>query len=161
MERMAIFSENRVHRLELTRGWDASKPRIGWIGLNPSTASGEVDDPTTLRIVDFTKRAGGGSFVLYNLFAYCATDPNELILAWQRGEDIWGDAAGALGLMGAGLMRCSKVVAAWGARGGVIPERLVTIRRDVSQKLYCLGKTKLGQPRHPLYLKANTPLELL
>lgn len=53
------------------------------------------------------------------------------------------------------------VVAAWGIHGGYQGRDLALCRllgeNDVD--LSCMGYTKKGFPRHPLYLKASTSLE--
>jgi hypothetical protein len=52
-----------------------------------------------------------------------------------------------------------QFVLAWGA--GVRPwmDRAAFMVRRIAPEHYCLGKTKMGEPRHPLYLARNTPLE--
>lgn len=159
MKRLALFSSDGKFRLELQREWDPLLPTVGWIILNPSTGNAETDDPTIRRCIGFASKFGYGGLRIYNLFAYCATDPNDLVLASQH-MDVTGDEEGALALMEAGLAQCQGVIAAWGARGGIAAERAEMILARYSG-MYCLGKTKLGQPKHPLYLPASTQLELL
>jgi hypothetical protein len=43
------------------------------IGLNPSTADENQDDPTITRCINFAKSWGYGGVCVTNLFAYCAT----------------------------------------------------------------------------------------
>jgi hypothetical protein len=54
-----------------------------------------------------------------------------------------------------------SVVAAWGTIGGVRDGDAIALRifREAGARLVCLGKTKNGHPRHPLYIKGDTPLE--
>lgn len=40
----AIFSDDRKYRYVLWRSWDNEKPRVMFIGLNPSTANESTDD---------------------------------------------------------------------------------------------------------------------
>jgi hypothetical protein len=67
----AEFSKDRIHRYALYRIWDESKPLIMFIGLNPSTADENKDDPTIKRCVAFAKhwgyRAGNCLFPVCNL----------------------------------------------------------------------------------------------
>ena len=42
----ADFSNNGKHRYRLWRIWDETKPYALCIGLNPSTANSEKNDPT-------------------------------------------------------------------------------------------------------------------
>lgn len=51
------------------------------------------------------------------------------------------------------------VVAAWGNIGIHLQrDRRV---REILPGLQCLGKTKIGQPKHPLYLRKDSLLEFL
>ena len=47
----AELSECRTYRYVLWRIWDNSKPKIMFIGLNPSTADENTDDNTITRTV--------------------------------------------------------------------------------------------------------------
>ena len=42
----ALFSKDRVYRYALWRIWDLKKPKVLFIGLNPSTADEIKNDPT-------------------------------------------------------------------------------------------------------------------
>lgn len=145
---------------------DGTGERLGWpkscvfIMLNPSTADGEEDDPTIRRCVGFAKREGYERLVVVNLFAYRATDPKE-ILGMNDEEDPIGpenryhveSECGS----DAGL-----IIGAWGGYGSYL-RQAETVRGwiDPRHKLYCLGFTKSGFPRHPLYVRGDTELVLL
>ena len=73
----AVLSPCWTYRYELTRRW-SSRPLVGWVMLNPSTADAEADDPTVRRCVRFANAWGYGGLVIRNLFALRATDPSEL-----------------------------------------------------------------------------------
>lgn len=122
-----------------------------FVGLNPSTADDQCDDPTVRRCIGFAKSWGFGGLILVNLFAYRTTDPaglTELDDPIGPENDRWIATAQA---------RVDRVVAAWGNHGvllnrdGAVLETLV--------QAYCLGTTNAGCPRHPLYLAAETPLQ--
>jgi hypothetical protein len=49
------------------------------------------------------------------------------------------------------------IVLAWGAPGAQGVKTYLPLL--ASDNLWCLGKTKSGAPRHPLYLRRDTPLE--
>lgn len=53
---------------------------------------------------------------------------------------------------------CSIIVAAWGVHGGLLgrAEAVVRMLHARGQKLHCLGETKDGHPRHPLYVPGFT-----
>ena len=51
MEKSAILSADRKYRYVLTRIWDEAKSTVVFIGLNPSTADEETDDPTIRKCI--------------------------------------------------------------------------------------------------------------
>jgi len=150
----AIFDVNARYRYSLWRAWSAYHPRIAFILLNPSTANEQIDDPTIRRCMGFARAWDFGSLEVVNLFAYRATDYIELIkVRCPMGEE------NNYFLLHA-VERCSTVVLGWGNRGMLLGRdrqvmSLLIGRNDV----HCLGITKDGQPRHPLYVKGDTNLE--
>jgi hypothetical protein len=94
-----------------------------------------------------------GGIRVINLFGYRATNPREL----ETCEDPVGFADGYLETYhGTGP---DLNIAAWGDGGLVkgrsrvrFAEALSILCYDYATKLYCLGLTKAGQPRHPLRL---------
>ena len=151
---------NGPYRYYLSRCWDDAKGIVTWIMLNPSTADATMDDPTIRRCLGFSRRWGFGGIVVVNLYAYRATKPTDLWDAAGAGVDPVGP------LDDEAIMDAAKdaelVVAAWGAhgvarnRGLVVTEGLTAAGINVD----CLGLTKNGQPRHPLYLKDDTRVRL-
>lgn len=143
--RTCQFSPDRFHRYALERRWGKG-PFIMFIGLNPSTADEERDDPTIRRCVGYAKAWGAGGLLMGNLFAWRATDPRELRTAW---DPVGPDNDAWLSTM---CERSIFVVCAWGANP------LAPVRAEHAlffldpRKTRCLGRTKSGQPRHPLYL---------
>lgn len=147
----AIFSECRTYRYALWRWWDKTKSSALFIGLNPSTADETKDDPTIRRCIRFARDWGYGGLCMANLFAFRATDPKVMKKCrFPVGSENtnW-------------LMRLSEqsavVVFAWGTHGG--HEERDMVISDLIPGGMCLGKTKNGHPRHPLYIKADTKLE--
>ena len=126
--------------------------------LNPSTADAFVDDPTIRRCMSFSRLWGFGSLQVVNLYAFRSSDPGELLRRDERGEDVVGpDNARML----ASVCRPSEpIVLAWGATK--LTERARALVAGVftsvpDDLLLCLGVTQGGGPRHPLYLKGDTP----
>ena len=146
----AIISECGKYRYTLERKW-GDGPTVLWVMLNPSTADANNDDRTIKRCIGFSQREGFGSLIVENLYAYRSTDPGiltKISAAEARGPDnFWRMADSAL--------RAGKVICAWGAPGG----KYVPLPLD-GVILFCLGRTKHGAPKHPLYLAKSTPLEL-
>src|ERR1700730_233565 len=156
MERGAVFSLDRLYRYVLTRRWDSGRRQLVVIGLNPSTADENVDDPTIRRCIGFARAQRCDALVMLNLFAFRATNPMDMKDSYGAGIDIVGDAND-------GTIRTYAwgdeviVVAAWGAHGGFLG-RDKEVRALGLPHLNCWGVTKDGHPRHPLYLRADTPL---
>ena len=146
----ATFSRDRRYRYRLWRRWDRTRPVVAFVMLNPSTADAERDDPTIRRCGGFARGWGFSAMTVVNLFALRATDPARL----RRARDPIGpDNDDHIAAAAAG---CDALVLAWGAHGA-----LGGRDRDVLALLRgcrpaCLGVTRSGQPRHPLYLPSAT-----
>lgn len=160
----AVLSACERYRFRLARVWDWKRPRMIFVMLNPSTADAATDDPTIRRCRGFAKRENCGGFEVVNLFAWRATDPADLL----RADDPVGDGNDRYI---ADAMAPSDpptdppngpVVAAWGAhpaarlRAPAVATQLCWL---VPFHLHCLGTSKDGSPRHPLMLRADTPLQ--
>ncbi|MCF7686936.1 MAG: DUF1643 domain-containing protein [Cephaloticoccus sp.] len=148
------FSPDRRHRYTLLHRINPlfGEKLIMWIGLNPSTADEQKLDPTLTRIRSFSEREGYDGFLMTNIFGFRATDPKEM----QRATDPIGPENDQALL--AAAERCDRVVAAWGAHG-VHQDRALAVAKLLSRHtLWCLGTTKDGFPRHPLYIKGDQPL---
>lgn len=178
VEAGATISTDGRYRYKLWREWrgvapdknwrwlgakDGSGQELGWplscvfVMLNPSTADGSKDDPTIRRCVGFAKRLGYDRLVVVNLFAYRATNPKEL-LALNHDDDPVG-VENSTYVKRATFEDCGVVVCAWGAHGSHLGQAETVMGWLPSDKTYCLGKTKAGHPRHPLYLPDDQPLE--
>lgn len=169
------FDGVRVGRLRLDRWWepdlhldecfghpddDRYRPLVV-IGMNPSDADGEHDDPTIGKCMTFARREGANGLVMINVHPGISTDPDELanILLPYGCDERQREA-----LDGAMCEDVVAVVAAWGKP----PRRLsswrdrvrtvLDVARDVGRELLCFGTNGDGSPKHPLYLAAKTPL---
>ena len=151
----AVISYDRLYRYRLTRSWDPTKETIAWIMLNPSTADATNDDATIRRCISFSKREGAGQMIVMNLFAYRTAYPKAL---WKEAKPVGLQNNMWLSMIPDNV----RVIAAWGAQSHpkFYPRRN-EVRAMFDGRLWCLGKTLGGHPRHPLRLAANTPLELL
>ena len=145
MEQGAQFSPCRKWRYALWRTWEEGNGHAMFIGLNPSTADETQDDPTVRRCIGFAKRWGYGGIYMLNLFAFRSTDPKELLRVPQpQGPEtnqflrMYATSAGV-------------IVAAWGAFE-LARDRGTFVESLITRPLYCLGVTKSGAPRHPLYV---------
>lgn len=147
----ADFSECGTYRYALWREW-GDGPAVNFVMLNPSTADAEKDDPTIRRCIGFAKGWGFDRLVVTNLFALRSSDPKVL---YRHESPIGPDNDSVLLARAAGA---HWIVFAWGAHVGV--ERGVRVA-EMLRGFHpgCLGRTKDGCPRHPLYLPKNAALE--
>ena len=148
----AEFSECRTWRYALWRRWDRQLSQVMFIGLNPSTADETADDPTIRRCIRFAKDWGYGGLLMMNAFAFRATDPRDMKAA-KNPIGPGNDEALKFRQTQVGL-----IVAAWGAHCS--PQRERAVCEIIGRPIHCLGKTKDGRPKHPLYLRADSKPEL-
>jgi hypothetical protein len=150
MLRSAIFCPCRTYRYSLSRVWNPNLPSVMFVGLNPSTADEQEDDPTVRRCVGFARKWKFGGLILVNLFAYRSTDPHGLLEA----DDPVGP--GNDKHIVASARAAERVVLAWGTKGCLLDrdERVLSLLPGA----HCLGVTKDGHPKHPLYLAGKTGL---
>ena len=151
MRKSAEISPCGKYRYHLRREWDSDLPRVAFIMLNPSTADASEDDPTIRRCIGFAKAWGCGGIDVVNLFAYRATEPKEL----KKARNAIGPDNDAHILAIAPY--ADKVICAWGAPGELFgrARRVSDKLRSAGVGMWCLEKTKKGQPKHPLYLKCD------
>lgn len=148
-----------VYRYRLWRIWSPTEPRLMFIMLNPSTADAERDDPTIRRLIDFAKAFEFGGIEVANLYAFCATDPDELkAQGYPVGEQ--NDAV-ILGLANTVVRTFDgKIVCAWGTKAQLErADRVLSLLLSTGHCVHSLGLTKEGHPRHPLYLPRETELQ--
>ena len=132
-------------------------------GVNPSTATPQKLDPTVKRIEKIAKEHGYDSWIILNLCAQRSTDPDEMkktqsLLTHQENIKIIATLLNE-------YRECSDILFAYGdliAKRKYLKNNLYDIVRVIksitySGGCYCLGKTKSGNARHPLYQKTNTP----
>lgn len=148
----AVFSECRNYRYELWRWWDESKSFVMFIGLNPSTANETNNDPTIRRCIGFAQKWGYGGLCMTNLFAIRTKDPK---IMKRHLEPIGIDNDEHLIMISD---KAGKIVAAWGIDGGYKNRDIEVI--SFIPNMYCLGITKHGFPKHPLFLSKDIKLEL-
>jgi hypothetical protein len=155
--RLCEFSPDRKHRYTLWRDLSIFNGRfVQFIGLNPSTADETQDDPTIRRCKDFAVQWGYGALCMTNLFSYRATDPEDMKAANVPPRELLINRRWIRYVS----RKASLVVCAWGVHGEFNNEASLLIEALRSENplapLYCLGLTKDGHPKHPLYLRADS-----
>ncbi|HXM82965.1 MAG TPA: DUF1643 domain-containing protein [Burkholderiales bacterium] len=147
----AAFSRCRRWRYLLWRCWDERAPIANFLMLNPSTADEAQLDPSCTRARNYAERWGFGSLLITNIFAWRATDPEEMKAARDpvgRGND-------------AAILRAAReadvVVCAWGNHGAHLgrAERVRALLRKENIALHVLRMNGGGEPAHPLYLSGQ------
>jgi len=155
----AIMSIDRKYRYRLTRDvLEAGDGACCFVMLNPSTADEVLDDPTIRRCVGYARRVGCARLEVVNLFAYRATDPQELY-GMSLGHAVGPENDVHI----AEACNASRViVCAWGNHGALFNRArdvLSLIRaQQGAQPLALKINKKSKQPAHPLYLRADAML---
>jgi hypothetical protein len=153
----AVFTD-KEHR-QLMRRWmgDSFPERyIMFIGMNPSTADALVNDPTCAREWTFATREGFTAMVKANVGDYRATDPKMLL---APGVEAVSDAnLPAIRQAAAGA---EKVVLCHGKLNRALAQAgqdIVAALLSDGVSLWCFGTNADGSPKHPLYLRLDTPI---
>ncbi len=153
MRLTSIISKCGQYRYLLTR---KTKCPLRWIKkctfimLNPSIADANIDDPTIRRCMTFAEREGCTDLSVVNLFALRSTDPDAL----SEHEDPIGPENYKYLIQA--IESSNLVIAAWGSHDMAN----CSLAKELSklEGFKCLGKTKNGSPRHPLYVKSKQEL---
>ncbi|ELZ96619.1 DUF1643 domain-containing protein [Haloferax sulfurifontis] len=148
----AVLSDDGTYRYRLSRTWDADKPTVAFVMLNPSTADATDDDPTIRRCLGFAKEWGFGSLTVANLFALRSTDPDALA---GHADPVGPENDAHLQDV---CDSAERVVVAWGAKGSLRDRAALVADLLDDRDLYALDTTKAGHPAHPLYQPADAEL---
>lgn len=153
----ATISACGRYRYDLVRHFNGQTgPLACFVMLNPSTADAAADDPTVRPGAGFARRWGCAGLVVVNLFALRATRPADLRSA--------RDPVGAENrcYVKAAVRRAEGgyVVCAWGDHGAWRGQDATVLEwlREWGVEPRCLGLTRSGRPRHPLYVPYEAEL---
>lgn len=154
----AIISGCGRYRYRLEREVAETGVVIAYFGVNPSTADASIDDHTTKKLAEFTRRAGGRRYILGNVFALRSRHVRALAL---DADPIGPENARHTAFI---CRDADVLVPIWGARAK-LPDRLWP---RLGEEMICLlstgkpvrvfGLTASGDPKHPLVLRYDTPL---
>lgn len=142
------YSDCGFYRYHLSRRWSAAGGLVNFVMLNPSKADEFRNDPTVERCERRARQLGFGAFAVTNIFAWRATDPQEM----RRAEAPEGPENTRILMETA--RTADQIIAAWGVHGEHLG-RGPAVKRLLEQdglRPYHLGLSKLGHPRHPLYI---------
>ncbi|XAO70796.1 MAG: DUF1643 domain-containing protein [Acetobacteraceae bacterium] len=151
VESTAIYDGPKsCYRYQLHRVWDAARPSLLWIMMNPSVATEYGDDRTVAKCQKWARMWGYGAIYVGNSFAYRCTDQKRLMEV----TDPVGPGNDEVLLTMA--RKADKLILAYGSpTNPALRQR----GRDVARKLAAAGHqlhvmrlTASGRPEHPLYL---------
>jgi hypothetical protein len=156
--RSAVISECGNYRYRLDRIWNPTLPPLSFGMLNPSTADAQRNDATIERCERRARSMGFGRLIVWNLFAYRSTSPAALLIQ----KDVIGPDNDRH--IRSALRECKTnggiVIVGWGSFANYLDRQhfVLSTASEFGLPLHCLGVTKSGQPRHPLYVGYSTPL---
>ena len=156
-----LYAPNFYSEYRYILGTRGQKPLI-YIGINPSTAQPDDLDNTLKSVQRIALGNGYDSFLMFNVYAQRATDPDAMekvcnpLLHRENMEAFRY------------VLSLSDSPAIWAAWGAVIEKRgylkdclrdMLDIGRKYGAQWYCAGAiTKKGHPHHPLYLRKDEKL---
>lgn len=160
VERNAEFSEDQRFRQKLMRDWthEGQESRtILWIGMNPSTANIDFNDPSCHREFLFSRQWGYTRYLKGNILDYRATRPRDIPrdLGAARTPrnleaitEMADDAACVVIAHGNMLRRHQPAI-----------DDVLHVVAQNGVPMFCLGQTGKGFPRHVLPVPANVQLQ--
>ena len=163
----ARSSADGRYRYLLTRQLGFGHGAVMFLMLNPWTADAVRNDRTIRRCINFGKAGGYGWLYVCNLSPFRSPDPRHVVAAGTEPSDVWRENFTTILTT---ARRCNLVVASYGWQADTLPgvydfepgarlnrEALIiaALKAD-GHDVQCLGVTKEGHPKHPLYLKADT-----
>lgn len=157
-----LYAPNFYSEYRYILGTRGKNPLI-CIGINPSTAQpGDLDN--TLKSVERIAHGNGfDSFIMFNVYAQRATDPNSM-------EKICNPMLHRENMEAFRyVLSISDSPAVWAAWGSIIEKRdylmdclrdMLAIGQEYGARWFCAGAvTKKGHPHHPLYLRKDEKLK--
>lgn len=156
-----IYAPNFYSEYRYILGTRGKKPLI-CIGINPSTAQPDDLDNTLKSVERIALGNGFDSFIMFNVYAQRATDPDAM-------EKTCNPALHRENLEAFRyVLSISEAPAVWAAWGTIIEKRsylpdcvrdMVAAGQEYGAGWYCAGKiSKKGHPHHPLYLRKDEKL---
>ncbi len=148
----ASFDTSRRYRFSLHRLWDEKLDMATIIMLNPSSADHLTNDPTIGRCVQLARFWGFGGINVVNLFAYRTASPAHL----REIKRPVGPGNNAY--IAANAEKAAAVILGWGNHGAYRGRDQEVLELLSPFELWCIGTTKSGQPKHPLYAPGTVAL---
>ncbi len=157
-----LYAPNFYSEYRYILGTRGKNPLI-CIGINPSTAEPDNLDNTLKSVERIALGNGFDSFIMFNVYAQRATDPDAMEKVCN--EKLHQENLKAFRY----VLSISDKPAVWAAWGAIIEKRgyladcvrdMVTAGQEYGAKWYCAGAiTKKGHPHHPLYLRKDEKIK--
>ena len=157
-----LYAPNFYSEYRYILGTRGKNPLI-CIGINPSTARPDDLDNTLKSVERIALGNGFDSFIMFNVYAQRATDPDAM-------EAVCNMALHRENLEAFRyVLSISESPAVWAAWGTIIEKRdylpeclrdMLLAGQEYGANWYCAGKvSKKGHPHHPLYLRKDEKLK--
>ncbi len=157
-----LYAPNFYSEYRYILGTRGKNPLI-CIGINPSTAQPEDLDNTLKSVERIALHNGFDSFIMFNVYAQRATDPDTMEKTCNPALHRENLAAFRY------VLSIAKKPAVWAAWGTIIEKRdylplclqdMLEVGEELGATWYCAGKvSKKGHPHHPLYLRKDELLK--
>jgi hypothetical protein len=157
-----LYAPNFYSEYRYILGTRGKNPLI-CIGINPSTAEPDNLDNTLKSVERIALGNGFDSFIMFNVYAQRATDPDSM--EKQCNLTLHQENLKAFRY----ILSISKKPAVWAAWGAIIEKReyladcvrdMVDVGQEYGATWYCAGAiTKKGHPHHPLYLRKDEKIK--
>ena len=153
-----LYAPNFYSEYRYILGTRGENPLI-CIGINPSTAQPDDLDNTHKSVERIAHGNGFDSFIMFNVYAQRATDPDTM--ERRCNPALHRENLEAFRY----VLSISERPAVWAAWGTIIEKRdylkdcladFLAVGREYGASWYCAGKcSKKGHPHHPLYLRKD------
>ena len=157
-----IYAPNFYSEYRYILGTRGKNPLI-CIGINPSTAKPDDLDNTLKSVERIALGNGFDSFIMFNVYAQRATDPDAM--EQQCNLQLHKENLEAFRY----VLSISNKPAVWAAWGTIIEKRdylprcvqdMVAMGQAYHAQWYCAGAvSKKGHPHHPLYLRKDEKIK--
>ena len=157
-----LYAPNFYSEYRYILGTRGKKPLI-CIGINPSTAEPDNLDNTLKSVERIALGNGYDSFLMFNVYAQRATDPDAMEKTCNlrlHKENLEAFRY---------VLSLSEEPAVWAAWGAIVEKRsyltdclrdFVAAGQEQGTRWFCAGAiTKKGHPHHPLYLRKDEKLK--
>ncbi len=157
-----LYAPNFYSEYRYILGTRGKNPLI-CIGINPSTAQPDDLDNTLKSVERIALGNGYDSFIMFNVYAQRATDPDTM--EKECNMRLHRENLEAFRY----VLSLSQAPAIWAAWGTIIEKRdylpqcvqdMAAAGEAYGARWYCAGKiSKKGHPHHPLYLRKDEKLK--